>query len=129
MSAGHSNSLPGSARLSPALQSNHSTCSEQSCVDQGSVQRQNDVNLKLRVCITYHSRCTGKRKEPISTCPAPFKIHSYAFFFFSSCTLLQFLPFISPTTALQEKWSCKSPLLSLCRAAPLSLSILLAGKR
>lgn len=69
-----------SARLGSALQIIPNNLCRQNCLNEGLAQRQNGVNLKLdvRVCITYHSRCTGKRKEPISTCPAPFKIHSYA---------------------------------------------------
>lgn len=87
-----------------------------------------DINLKFYVhkCITYHSRCTGKRWEPISTCPAPFNIQAYAF---SSSLPALFLLVISSfyffnkSVAMKERGACKSLSLSLF------LSILHVGKK
>lgn len=75
-----------------------------------------NINLKFNVHkrITYHSRCTGKRWEPISTCPAPFNIQAYAF---SSSLPALFLVissfyFFNKSNAMTERGAYKSLSLS-----------------
>ena len=89
-----------------------------------------NINLKFNVhkCITYHSRCTGKRWEPISTCPAPFNIQAYAF---SSSLPALFLLVISSfyffnkSIAMKEKGSLQISLSPLSLSPSVSLSLFL----